>query len=131
MKIICWRFYIKTPFTFSDMRTWVMWKVCLQTWRNNKICWKLAYFFKNLQISRTNNSRILKIKNAKFSGYCFYLNTNWIKFQVQMVWCAIKGFPKYVISIKENLSRLSENLWKPFSKGAINVIRSSLYFYST
>ena len=28
MKIICWRFYIKTPFTFCDMRTWVM---CLFT----------------------------------------------------------------------------------------------------
>ena len=23
-----------------------------------------------------NNSRIFNIKNAKFSGYCFYMNTN-------------------------------------------------------
>ena len=37
MKIICWRFHIKTPFTFWDMCTWDMWKVCLQTFRN-RIC---------------------------------------------------------------------------------------------
>ena len=37
---------------------------------------KLAYFLKNLQTSRANNSRILSIKNAKFSGYCFYININ-------------------------------------------------------
>ena len=76
MKIIRWRFHIKTPFTFWDMRTWDMWKVCLQTFRNNRICWKLAYFLRNLQTSRANNSRILGTKNAKFSGYCFYMNTN-------------------------------------------------------
>ena len=29
-----------------------------------------------LQASRTNNSRILQIKNAKFLGYCFHVNTN-------------------------------------------------------
>ena len=28
----------KTRFTFWDMRTWDMWKVCLQTFRNNRIC---------------------------------------------------------------------------------------------
>ena len=27
-------------------------------------------------MSRANNSRILRIKNAKFSEYCFYMNTN-------------------------------------------------------
>ena len=35
---------------------------------------KLAYFLKNLQNSWANNSRILMIKNAKFSGYCLYMN---------------------------------------------------------
>ena len=73
MKIICWRFHIKTP-TFWDMRMWNMWKVCLQTFRNNKIWWKLAYFLTDLSNSRANNSRILRIKNAKFSGCCFYMN---------------------------------------------------------
>ena len=33
-------------------------------------------FKKNLQISRANNSRVLRIKNSKFWEYCFYLNTN-------------------------------------------------------
>ena len=37
---------------------------------------KLAYFLRNIQTSRVNNSHILKMKSAKFSGYCFYLNTN-------------------------------------------------------
>ena len=37
---------------------------------------KISLLFRNLQTSRTNNSRIRSNKNAKFSGYCFYLNTN-------------------------------------------------------
>ena len=76
MKIICWRFHVKIPFTFWVTRMWDMWNVCLQTFRDNKICWKLVYFLRNLQTLRANNSRILRIKNAKFSGYCFYTYTN-------------------------------------------------------
>ena len=37
MNIICWRFQTKTPVMFRDMRRWDMWKVCLQTYRNNRI----------------------------------------------------------------------------------------------
>ena len=48
MKIICWRFHIKTPFAFE---------ICAR-----EICEKF-------------NSRILRIRNAKFSGCCFYMNT--------------------------------------------------------
>ena len=36
----------------------------------------MAYFLGNLPTSRTNNSRIFRITNAKFSRYCFYTNTN-------------------------------------------------------
>ena len=36
----------------------------------------LAYFLINLQTLQVNNSRVLKIKNAKFSGCCFDMNTN-------------------------------------------------------
>ena len=36
----------------------------------------LAYFLRNLQTSWVNNSGILRIKNVKFSGYCFCMNTN-------------------------------------------------------
>ena len=43
---------------------------------------KLAYFLGKMQILRVNNSRILTIKNAKFSGYYFYMNRNiWRDFQ--------------------------------------------------
>ena len=37
---------------------------------------KLGYFLKNLQTLQANNLRILSIKNATFSGYCFYMNAN-------------------------------------------------------
>ena len=37
---------------------------------------KINLLFKKLETSLANNSRILRIKNAKFSGYCFYMNTN-------------------------------------------------------
>ena len=55
----------------------------LQTFRNNRIGLKLAYALINLQTSRINNTRILRIKNAKFSGYSFYMNTSiWGDFQI-------------------------------------------------
>ena len=76
IKIVCRRFHIKTPFTFWDTLTWVMWKVYFQIFRNNGIRWKLAYFLRNAQTSRTNNSRIRRITNAKFSEYCHYMDTN-------------------------------------------------------
>ena len=83
MEIICWRFHIKTHFTVWDMRTCDMWKFCLKTFRNNRICKKLAYFLRNLQTLRVNNSRILRFKNVKFSGYSFYMRTNiWWNFQI-------------------------------------------------
>ena len=75
-KILCRRFHIKTPFTFWDMRAWDMLKICLQIFRNNRICQKLAYVLRNAQTSRANISRILLIKNAKFSGYYFYMKTS-------------------------------------------------------
>ena len=76
LKIICRRFQNERLLTFWDIHTWDMWKVCLQTFRNNRIRKKLAYFFRKLQTSRAKSSRILRIKKAKFSGYCFYVNTN-------------------------------------------------------
>ena len=71
MKIICSRFQVKAHSTF-----WHMWNVCLQTFRNNRIPYKLAYFLRNLQTSQTFNLKILRTKNVKFSGYWFYMNTN-------------------------------------------------------
>ena len=31
------------------------------------------YFLRKIKTSWVNNSRILRFKNAKFSGYCFYV----------------------------------------------------------
>ena len=36
---------------------------------------KLACFSRNLQTSQADITRILRIKNEKFSRYCFYVNT--------------------------------------------------------
>ena len=35
---------------------------------------KISLLFKKFWL--INNSRILRIRNAKFAGYCFYMNTN-------------------------------------------------------
>ena len=95
---------MKTRFIFWDMLTWDIRKVCLQTFRNNRVFLKLAYFLRNLQISRANNSQILRIENAKFSGYCFYMNTN------------IQGDFKICISVplilELNLINLQLSSWK-------------------
>ena len=37
---------------------------------------KVAYFLRKIQTLRVRNSTILSIKNANFSGYCFYMNSN-------------------------------------------------------
>ena len=37
--------------------------------QKQRIRWKVVYFFKKIQPSRENNSRILRIINEKFSGY--------------------------------------------------------------
>ena len=77
MKIICWIFHIKTPFTFRDMHMWVIWKVSqaikyidyfLRNLRTSQatfwdmhmwVIWKVSqtkkyidYFLRNLQTSR-------------------------------------------------------------------------------
>ena len=40
---------------------------------------------RNLQTSRENYSRILRIMKAKFLGYCFHMNTNTLgDFQIYM-----------------------------------------------
>ena len=35
---------------------------------------KVGYFLRKMQTLRVNNLRILTIKNAKFSGYYFYMD---------------------------------------------------------
>ena len=44
---------------------------------------KSSLLFKKIQTLRVNNSWILRILNAKFSGYYFYMNINiWRDFQI-------------------------------------------------
>ena len=76
LKIICWCFHIKISFIFWDMSTWICEKFVYEHSKIIEYNKKLAYFLRHLQISRANNLRILRIKNAKFPGYCFYTNTN-------------------------------------------------------
>ena len=58
------------------MRTRDIWNVCLQTYRNNRICSKVAYFLRKAQTSPVKNWKILRIENAKFSEYYYYMNPN-------------------------------------------------------
>ena len=61
----------------------------------------MAYFLGNLQISQANNFKILRIKNANFSGYCFYMNTIvYGDFQICIGVLLIKG--KIVLLFQEN-----------------------------
>ena len=43
----------KTPFTFWVKHTQDIWNVCLQANKNNRICWKVAYFFKKTKFTGT------------------------------------------------------------------------------
>ena len=45
--------------------------VCLQTYRNNRICSKVEYVLRKTQTSWANNSGILRIKKEKLSGKLF------------------------------------------------------------
>ena len=102
MKIKCRRFHIKTPFTFWDMRTWDMRKICLQTCRSKRICYKLAYFLRNLQTSRANNLFSLlndwnyfsnKYCNLAFLAICRYL----LPF---LIFLALSWYPKAQIGLR-------------------------------
>ena len=37
---------------------------------------KIAYFLRKMPTSRVNNSRILRFKNMRFLGDCFYMEPN-------------------------------------------------------
>ena len=59
----------------------------------------------NLQISRANNPTVLRIKNEKFLGYCFYMNTNiYWDFQICISVPLIKEYlgAKAVIFLSKN-----------------------------
>ena len=55
---------------------YLCWSFRPATLLKRQLLLKLVYYLRNLQTSRENNSRILRIKNAKFPGIVFYMNTN-------------------------------------------------------
>ena len=59
----------------SDIDTLNMQNVCLQLYRNNKSSEKVVNFLRKIQTLRTINSKVLRIQNVKFLGYCFYIQT--------------------------------------------------------
>ena len=66
VNITCWRFHIKTPFTFWDMRTCDMWKICLQTFRNN------SFWYKHLNFAiynRGNIPNLCKMRSNRFQMF--------------------------------------------------------------
>ena len=83
---------------FWDMRKWDMRKVCLQTLRNNRIRLKLGYFLRNVQTSRANNSRVLRIKKWNFQGIGFIsTQTYWTIFKSALVYLLNTIFKKDIV----------------------------------
>ena len=114
IKIICGRFRIIRLFTFWHMCFRDIWNICFETHRNNRICEKVTYFSRKIQVFWVNNSRILRIKNAKLSGYSFHMNPN-IQWNFQI--CIIvplnfSGKAKYNEEMSNNESLWREHLRK-------------------
>ena len=82
-KKIFWKFRILSPENYQVTHPLGLRNVCLQTYRNNRIREKVAYFLRKIQTLLVNNSKILRTKKTKFSGYYFNLKTNiWEDFQI-------------------------------------------------
>ena len=62
------------------MHMWGMWKVCLQTLKNNRIRWKLAYFLKDLQISGKKTPEFIGLRKRNFQGIVFIWTQTYRKF---------------------------------------------------
>ena len=78
----------------------------------------------NLQTSAINNSRILKSKTAKFSGYYFYINTNMQKdFQI-CISVPLRSSEK-IKSSTGSLKSLSQRLCQPQQQQNTIVIKAS------
>ena len=60
---------------------------------------KISLLLRNLETSRANNSRIIRIYNATFSGYCFYINRN-IQGDFQIcISVPLSGFPSMLLQL--------------------------------
>ena len=74
MKVICRRFHIVAPFTIEISAFEICEKFVYK--HSETTGYLLVYFLKNSRTSRINISSIFRINNAKYAGYCFYMNTD-------------------------------------------------------
>ena len=74
MEIMFWRFHIKTLFTSWDMCTWDVWKFCLQTFRDNRIRWKLVYFIRINKLHGQITREFVELRMRNFQGIVFIWN---------------------------------------------------------
>ena len=69
MKMICWRFIIKMPFSFWDICDWDMWKVCFDMntnmYENFKICISVtsAYLTKLRKLIENMDKNVTQVRN--------------------------------------------------------------------
>ena len=69
MKMICWRFIIKTPFSFWDICDWDVWKVCFDMntnmYENFKICISVpsAYLTKLRKLIENMDKNVTQVRN--------------------------------------------------------------------
>ena len=76
IKLICRRFCIIRPLTF-EMHPSEMYEMFVYKHTETiEYVKKVACFLRKLQTLRVHNSRILRIKNPKFSGYSFNMKRN-------------------------------------------------------
>ena len=66
LKILHWN-----TFYFLRYAHWIMWKVCLQTFRNNRICKKLAYSLGIYKLHGQITQEFLGLRIRNFQGIVF------------------------------------------------------------
>ena len=78
--------------------------LCTNIQKQYNMLKKVAYFLRKIETS-VNNSRVIKIKNPKFSRYCFHLNPNILwNFQICIsVHLMITKFYHFLICIRAPL----------------------------
>ena len=121
------------------MHTRDIWNICLQTCRNNRICWRVAYFVRKIQTSQAREFPRLRIRD--FQGIVFYMNSNiqW-HFQIcvsvpsnyaNILWDLLKVTTEGIrmtlkICFKSNLNRFLVSLLWVLTIGLVDLLRDLL-----
>ena len=131
IKIIYWRFHIKSCFTFWDIRTWDMSKVCLQTFRNNRVCSKLAYFLRNLLNSWKILWEFMGFRIWNFQSIFFiWTQTQYRDYQICIVY--LSRWNRFFLDILksqiwQNSLDISLVTWKPSFLAAVAQITNDCF----